>query len=395
MSEFYKPEWEYEGYLLVSRPDTPNLFIYWRPEHGGRTRRLSTGTSDLAAARQHLMDFAQRRKRPTAAHPSDVALDVILDRYIRQKLVGKSAADGRWSARVLLDFARWAGIATVAEMTPAMQREYVRWRSKRASDRGRTLSNGTINKELEVLRAAFNYAKREGMIAEVPHVTLLSRPPARERFLTPDEIGRLLAQCHEPHLARFVMIALHTLQRPGAVLGLRCAHVDVLRGRIDFRDPSAAPSNKRRPIVPITATLKPVLEEALHESVSGHVIEYLGQPVASVKKSFQRACRRAGLKGVSPYTLRHTGATLLAAAGVPLWQVSGMLGHSYSRTTEIYAKHTPEYLAEAAAGLERAISLRVQRNVVNNEEVEPGNGDLTPNARQKASPNQARGLLTP
>lgn len=48
----------------------------------------------------------------------------------------------------------------------------------------------------------------------------------------------------------------------------------------------------------------------------------------------------------------HTGATLLAGAGVPLWQISGMLGHSYSCTTELYAKHGPEHLHEAIAELE-------------------------------------------
>ena len=58
--------------------------------------------------------------------------------------------------------------------------------------------------------------------------------------------------------------------------------------------------------------------------------------------------KRAGLSpDVSPYTLRHTMATELRKRGVPAWEVAGLLGHkagSY-RTTEIYAKFGPDYLA--------------------------------------------------
>jgi integrase len=41
----------------------------------------------------------------------------------------------------------------------------------------------------------------------------------------------------------------------------------------------------------------------------GHVIEYHGKPVASIKKGFREVCVTAGIKGVSPHILRHTAAT--------------------------------------------------------------------------------------
>lgn len=84
--------------------------------------------------------------------------------------------------------------------------------------------------------------------------------------------------------------------------------------------------------------------------------------MACVKRSPATASRAAGLATVTPQVLRRTAASLLAGAGVSMRQVSGMLGHSQLATTERYAIHAPEYLAEAASAFdrlwERAMKLR-------------------------------------
>ena len=60
----------------------------------------------------------------------------------------------------------------------------------------------------------------------------------------------------------------------------------------------------------------------------------------------------AGLENVTPHTLRHTVATLLVRAGVPLIEVSKLLGHKDSRITErVYAKFSPDYLLRATEAL--------------------------------------------
>jgi integrase/recombinase XerD len=51
-----------------------------------------------------------------------------------------------------------------------------------------------------------------------------------------------------------------------------------------------------------------------------------------------RACRRAGVPGCGPHTLRHSLASGLLAAGASLPEVGEILRHSDPRTTAIYAK---------------------------------------------------------
>ena len=83
------------------------------------------------------------------------------------------------------------------------------------------------------------------------------------------------------------------------------------------------------------------------------VIEWGGSRVLSVKKGFAAAAKRAGIKNITPHILRHTAASWMAMAGVPMFEISRYLGHSDTRVTERrYAKLSPEYLRKAAKALD-------------------------------------------
>ena len=353
-SMFYEPVWEHGGYKLVRRPDTGNLYITWTPPGSGTFKRVSTRTHQLEAAKQALRAVARvEAASTTPRRPEEVSIWSALDDYVEKTLAGRPSQED--TRHWLIDwrcFLDQEGIQTIAELTPDAQDRYIAWRRERSGAKGRVLSNGTLNRELDVVRGAIGAYFSRGLLSRKPVVNSLPKPPPRDRFLTIEETRSLLKECHVPHLRQFVIFALNTLQRPAAIMGLHREQVDLDRNRIDFLPAGAFQSKKRRPVVPINATLRPVVERALEATTTGYLIEFEGRPITSIKTAFRTAAKRAGLKGVTPYTLRHTGATLLAGAGVSLWEIGGMLGHSHQRTTEIYAKHTPEYLAGAAKGLD-------------------------------------------
>ena len=74
-----------------------------------------------------------------------------------------------------------------------------------------------------------------------------------------------------------------------------------------------------------------------------------------VSDEWRRTRSRLGI-GVRLHDLRHTAATLMLGAGVPLKVVSDALGHStIAITADIYAHVTPELRREAADAMDRAL----------------------------------------
>jgi site-specific recombinase XerD len=80
-----------------------------------------------------------------------------------------------------------------------------------------------------------------------------------------------------------------------------------------------------------------------------------GQPLdpSSVRRLLPKLAARAGIeKRVHPHGLRHSHATALVGAGVPLHVIAGQLGHSNTSTTDTYlAKLDP---SERVAAIRRA-----------------------------------------
>jgi integrase len=68
-----------------------------------------------------------------------------------------------------------------------------------------------------------------------------------------------------------------------------------------------------------------------------------GVPLDRTKftRRFQDACTEAKVRKIRFHDLRHTFATTLAAAGVPLRMLQEYLGHADIKTTQIYSHYAP------------------------------------------------------
>lgn len=233
------------------------------------------------------------------------------------------------------------GNLRIDQITPELCARYRKTRHQQGA------SDGTVIKELSFLRAA----ARKTAQGHLARFEMPPQPPPVDRWLTKDEMSQLLAEMVDQHLHLFTTLALTTAGRSGALLDLTWDRVDFVRRQIALGEQQEG--RKRRAVVPINDTAMAALRAAYDVRASEHVIEWGGKKVGSIKKGFREAAKRAGLEGVTPHVLRHTAATWMAQAGVPMIEIARFLGHSNPQITyRIYAKHTPDYLRTAASAVE-------------------------------------------
>lgn len=316
--------------------------VVWYDE-GGQRQRRSLGTDDSETAQARLVEF--KRVASLAQSSTPTSLEEIYLAYCDKK-----QSDGKPAALRMRDAWKRLKPFFAAMAYHQIDEDVCRAYTKRRAIDG--VSAGTVHIELGYLRAALNYAVTKRWITQAPHVTLPAKPPPRDHHLTRDEVKRLIDACAWNHVKLFVILAVTTAARAGAILDLTWDRIDLERRKVMLHNPDRKATNKGRATVPMNATLYDALVEAKAGALSPYVIEWGGQKVVSVKKSVAAAARRAGVI-CSPHVLRHTAAVWMAEAGVPMEEIAQFLGHSNVDTTRrIYARFSPDYLRGAARALE-------------------------------------------
>lgn len=326
----------------------------------GRSKCRSTRTADNGFAQKILANFIlMQGDEARAAEPEAVMLvrDVIGDpdvdgadywtEHVKPNVIDKASAE--YSRTKLL---KHFGHLAVKDIMPSHVSTYVA--ARKAGRIGRPSVGHTIARELSVLNAAINHAVKARRLsrADQPFIKLPAASPPRDRWLTHKEADALLAAARGdtaalPRVYRFIALALATASRKGALLQIQRGQIDMEKGIIYLNPAGRAQTNKRRAIVPISDDLRPILAQMLNQ-IPDKADALLLDHAGSNRTAFASACRRAKLgTDVTPHTLRHTWATWAAQAGVPMFDIAGVLGDSLQTVIKTYAHHSPDHLRTA------------------------------------------------
>lgn len=341
-----------EGYALARHRG--GFVVLWYDE-SGRRHRHSLGTTDRAQAQATLGHFVASREQ--RQRPARVTVGAIMDAYISDR-IGKvrspSAIESAWRAmkphfRDLLPEHITQAVCETYQR--ARMRQKVRSPNPKAAVR--YIRPATVRQELGVLRAALNWSAKKDWITKAPYIWRPGQQKPRERHLTREEFDKLLTAAAMPHVRLYMLLAIHTAGRMQAILDLTWDRVDLERRILTLATPDQDARSKGRATVKINKTLFAALTDARKGGVTDYVIEWGGAQVGTVKKAFREACIRAGIKGCTPHTLRHTATVWMVTAGIPMEKVAKFLGHASPDTTRRhYAHFAPDYLDDAAAALE-------------------------------------------
>ena len=221
-------------------------------------------------------------------------------------------------------------------------------------------SNREINMERGLLSTVLNEAFRHGLVDvnECSRVRPL-KETAKDRWLKPEEFERILESA-DPWLKPFCLLGVHTGMREGEIANLQWPHLEHSPGCIRIGHESK--TGKVR-FIPINSAVEKLLAgQSQAIGPNGRIPWVFLNPHRrkpfrpdSVYHGFRRAVGRtarklkgngkteeaAALGDVTFHTLRHTFASWLIQAGVPLIKVQQYLGHASDHMTRRYAHLAP------------------------------------------------------
>ena len=214
----------------------------------------------------------------------------------------------------------------------------------------------TLNREIALLKHMFTKAIEWGFLKENPAkpVKLLKENNRRLRFLSEDEIDRLLTNC-SGYLRDIVLLALNTGMRKGEIFNLKWQDIDLDLKMIHVADSK----NYEARDIPMNDIVYETLKALRDKSGGGQEYVFVnpktGRPYDDLKRSFKTALKRAGIEDFTFHDLRHTFASHLVMNGVDLMTVKELLGHKDIKMTMRYSHLSPDHKRVAVKRIETVL----------------------------------------
>jgi integrase len=343
-------------------------------------RRYLSGRTRADVARK--MKEAQRRT-DDGLPVGDARLTVAV--FLEAWLVDTAPGRARVKSENTLEVYRWAirghiipslGHHKLRALTP----EHVEKMLKAKAAEG--LARASVIRLRAVLLMAMTYGERRGLVyrnaARLAEIPAEAKAAAEGRSLTVDQAGILLAAAKGDRLEALYVAGLMLGLRPGELLGLSWVDLDLDNAGLQVRqalkresgvlalgDLKTAKSRRALDLpAPVVAVFRSHRRRQAEERLiagpeweeSGLVfVNHFGRPIdpSNLRRAFSRLTVDAGLGHWHPHELRHSAASLLSAAGVPLEQIADVLGHDGTRmTSQVYRHAVSPTIAAGVAPME-------------------------------------------
>ncbi len=366
--------WRYSNgivYRIKNPGGSESWGIEHRDENGKRKQRIVPNTQsreDAVIALNHKVQEVFNLLHGVKSGIKEIKFNEFADLYLKDyAMVVKESwkSDYYYLKANLIPY---FGCRLLSEIRQYLIEKY---KAKRIDD---GVQRSTVNRELACLKKMYNkaidweYAK-ENPVIKVKFFS--EKDNMIERVLTVVEEEKLIELC-EPHLKPIIITALQTGMRKGEILSLKWQDVNFSKKEITVEKTKSG----RTRIIPISKQLLAEFEKLKKaKSKTGYVFTYpkTGKPTKDVKRAFQTACRRAGIKGLRFHDLRHTFASRLVENGEDIITVRDLLGHSSVRITERYTHSNKELKRKAVESLSKKKAEKVGNLLEICEKVEAKN----------------------
>lgn len=340
---------------------------YWQFDFVFRGQRYTGST--LCTSKRDAERFEADEKRKAALGTQrrpDISIDAAFGTWWKHKGQHQRSAKTVESQLERLQSALGKN-ARVGGITFADLDDYV-------AKRRATVSNATVNREIELCRRVWRYTDKRGFETGPPMdwgKLLLAEPKERARELTADEEARLFAQL-PADLAAVVEFALLSGQRRTAVISMLWSNVDLAAGVARIRLKAEADEWHSFPLSPrmveiIRSRPKICPQVFTYECERPAPVRLLpdGRKIVGRRKGvrypfslqgwtrkWRKALAAAGITDFRFHDLRHTAGTRVTRAVGNLKVTQRLLAHKSIATTARYAHATQDDVLKALIAAE-------------------------------------------
>lgn len=355
---------------------------------GGKRIKESLGTEDKRQAQElHDRRKAELWRIDKLGEVPDVTFEEACLRWIEEKADKKSLDDdksrmGFWLLHFegvkLKDISEAKLYTAISKMTNRRAAENWKLRFEALARKGlevpehkiQQVSTSTKAKHLALMKSLLRAAERDWKwLEKAPVIKVPQVRNKRVRWLEPVEAQRLVDECHEP-LKSVVKFALSTGLRRSNIIDLEWSQIDMQR-RVAWIHPEQSKSAKA-----IGVALNDTACRVLRDQIGRHnkwVFVHTqaakrsdGTATPIVRKmridsntAWRLALQRAGIENFRFHDLRHTWASWLIQAGVPLSVLQEMGGWESIEMVRRYAHLAPSHLTEHARQIDAIFGVSV------------------------------------
>lgn len=231
---------------------------------------------------------------------------------------------------------------TLAQVTSA---HFSKYRDKRL----REVQPVTVNRELGVIRHAFDTAMREWGIPlrENPLAKLrkLKVNNARSRRLEPHEYQAIMLaseKCRNPYFILLVRLALETAMRRGELINMEWRHID-FDARTVF---IPVTKNGHSRTIPLTSEAITILQEVRNLQQPDFQFVFAGLTGNAADHAWGRLMKRANIDDLHFHDLRHEAISRFFERGLSVPEVALISGHRDYRMLFRYTHLKAEDVAQ-------------------------------------------------
>ena len=330
--------------------------VWWADytAHGHRVR-VSTGKTNEKEAtawlRQRVMESASGAMSPSA---DKITLAELVQSYLLETADKPTSAwyRAKWVNHLEPFFGNVKAVAVNTDMV----RRYIAHRQKEKTGwHGQKPTNGTINRELQVLTGSLNLGKKEGKVRVVPHIPHLTEDNIRTGFLEDEKHDKLASECNKVGLWLRAMFELAYTYgwRRSEISRLKVSQVDLMRRTIRL-EPGRMTKNRQGRTIVMTSAVHSLLSACITGKQPNDLVftREGGKPVKDFAKAWKNACTAAGVPGLLFHDLRRTAVRNMVRSGVSEKVAMTISGHKTRSVFDRYHIVDERDLKEAVAKLE-------------------------------------------